>query len=91
MVSDLIMRLSWRLILPIFGFSLISGVFVCLRVDASKKPSAPTVPVVSVCRQVGPGMRGIGDRDGIQFDVPETDFTIHEGASTLLPLRMVLI
>lgn len=49
------------------------------------KPHAPTVPVVSSCKEAKPGMRRIGERYGFQFDVQAGDFMIHEGTSDAFP------
>ena len=51
-----------------------------------RKPLAPTVPIVSSCKNLAPGMRRIGDRHGFQFDVPSKEFNIHEGATDAPPL-----
>jgi hypothetical protein len=56
------------------------------HVVASKKPLAPTVPVVSVCKGLEPGMRRIGNQYGFQFDVATPDFTVHEGTSDTIPV-----
>ncbi len=52
---------------------------------AIMRPLAPTVPHLSSCKALGPGMRRIGDR-GLQFDVPTSDLTISEGTSDAAPL-----
>ena len=52
----------------------------------TKKPFAPTVPVVSVCKGLEPGIRRIGDRYGFQFDVAANDFAVHEGTSDTIPV-----
>jgi hypothetical protein len=57
------------------------------HVVASKKPLAPTVPVVSVCKGLEPGMRRIGDQYGFQFDVAANDFTVHEGTTDMPPFE----
>jgi len=51
-----------------------------------KNQLAPAVPVISACKELAPGMRRIGNRYGIQFDVPKNEFTFGEGRSDAGPL-----
>lgn len=64
---------------------LLSLVSIYVFMHVSKKPITPGVPVVSVCKELVPGMRRIGDRNGLQFDVPVRNFTVHEGWSDAAP------
>ena len=56
-------------------------------VNLNKKPLAPAVPVISVCKELAPGMRRIGNRYGIQFDVPTKYFTVQEGWGDAIPVE----
>jgi hypothetical protein len=57
-----------------------------------KSPSvaSPPIPVVSVCKELPPGMRRIGAKPGdrymLQFDVRETEALIREGGSDAPPI-----
>lgn len=57
--------------------------FSCAR----EGPLAPAVPAVAPCKGLAPGMKRIGNRNGIQFDVSVKEFTIHEGCSDAAPVR----
>ncbi len=48
-------------------------------------PLPPFLAAVSSCRELGPGMRRIGEQVGFQFDVPIRDFTVHEGSTDAPP------
>jgi hypothetical protein len=61
--------------------------------NANKKHptvASPPIPVISVCKELAPGMRRVGakagDRYMLQFDVPEREVVIREGASDAPPL-----
>jgi hypothetical protein len=58
--------------------------------NASKRPPMVSIPVVSVCKELAPGMRRIGgmigDRYPLQFDIPAKDVVFHEGTSDAPPL-----
>jgi hypothetical protein len=60
--------------------------FILLFIRFSKNPLAPTLPVVAACKEPAPGMRRIGERSGLQFDVPEKELTFHQGTSDAGPL-----
>jgi hypothetical protein len=56
----------------------------------SQSGASPPIPVVSVCKELPPGMRRIGAKPGdrymLQFDVPETEVLIREGVSDAPPI-----
>ena len=61
--------------------------------NANKKSlsvASPSIPMVSVCKDLPPGMRRIGAKPGdrymLQFDVPETEVLIREDVSDAPPI-----
>jgi hypothetical protein len=68
------------------GILLLSGICIYLFMHVSKKPLTPGIPMVSVCKESAPEMRRIGERYGVQFDVPAEDFVFHEGTSDTPPV-----
>jgi hypothetical protein len=67
---------------------ILFGGLAYLELSPGKKPLPgflPALQAVSSCRQAGPGMRRIGERTGLQFDVPIKDFTISEGSTDAPP------
>lgn len=70
----------------ITGILLLSVGVAYLQFRSHKKPISPTVPVVSSCKPLEPGMRRMGNQYGFQFDVLVKDFTIREGTTDAAPL-----
>jgi hypothetical protein len=71
--------MSARAISVVVISTLLAGV-AYLQFATSEMPVPPAaLPVISNCKELRPGMRRIGDRWGLQFDVPVKDFTIAEG------------
>ena len=60
-----------------------------LEFSREAKPIPPSLPDVSSCGGLRPGMRRIGEMGfqdvGFRFDVPMEDFTIHEGCTDAGP------
>ena len=60
-----------------------------LEFSREAKPIPPSLPDVSSCGGLRPGMRRIGEMGfqdvGFRFDVPMKDFTIHEGCTDAGP------
>ena len=82
------------LIVSVVGVVFLMVVLRYLRVSegTGQKPPAvatPLLPVVSVCKEVAPGMSRIGARPGdrylLQFDVPVKSVSVHEGAEDAPP------
>src|SRR5215469_657624 len=79
--------------------SVAGGVFLVLSLGylhlsgrTSEKPptvATPLSPIVSVCKEVVPGMNRIGARPGdrymLQFDVPVKSVSVHEGEEDAPP------
>jgi hypothetical protein len=53
------------------------GIYFLLS-PRKRRPLPPPVPVVDACQELALGMRRIGNRHGIQFDVPIENFKIRE-------------
>ncbi|HEX3322504.1 MAG TPA: hypothetical protein VHR84_17500 [Terriglobales bacterium] len=64
---------------------LVAGLAI-LELSPDEKPLPPSLPGVSGCRELDPGMRRIGEQVGFQFNVPLRDFTISEGSTDASPL-----
>jgi hypothetical protein len=67
----------------ITGILLLFVAYLQFRIR--EEPIIPTIPAVSNCKELKPGMRRIGEKLGFQFDVPIKDFTIHEGTGDMPP------
>jgi hypothetical protein len=65
--------------------SVVASVWFFL-LPRKRNPSPPPVPVVSVCEELAPGMRRVGNRYGVQFAVPIKDFTAVEGTGDAIPI-----
>lgn len=62
------------------------GSLAFLEFSPEEEPLPPSLPAVSICRELAPGMKRIGERVGFQFDVPIRDVTILEGSTDAAPL-----
>ena len=88
-------RSPLRLIVAIVTLSLL---VLCLayfhfQVPGEKKSltvASPPIPVVSVCRELAPGMKRIGaspgDRYMLQFDIPVNEVRVREGVTDAPPI-----
>jgi flagellar basal body-associated protein FliL len=80
------------LVVTIAFLTVCLGYFRFFTNAVKKSPSvaSPPIPVVSVCKELPPGMRRIGanpgDRYMLQFDIPETEVLIREGVSDVPPI-----
>ena len=80
------------LVVTIAFLTVCLGYFRFFTNADKKSPSvaSPPIPVVSVCKELPPGMRRIGanpgDRYMLQFDVPETEVLIREDVSDVPPI-----
>lgn len=68
------------------GFLSLPVASIYLVMHIRSKPLTPAVPAVSTCRGLAPGMRRIGNRYGVQFDVPAKEFTVSEGWGDAIPV-----
>lgn len=85
-------RIRSRLIVSVVGVVFLALGYLHFSDGSSKKPQAvatPLLPVVSVCKEVAPGMNRIGARPGdrytVQFDVPVKSVRVHEGDQDMPP------
>lgn len=84
------------LIVTIAFLTVCLGYFRFFSSADKKTPSvaSPPIPVVSICKELPPGMRRIGAKPGdrymLHFDVPETEALIREDVSDVHPLCMAL-
>jgi hypothetical protein len=68
-------------------FVMLCAGLAYLEFSPDEKPLPPSLPAVSSCRELEPGMRRIGEQvGGFQFDVPIKDFTISQGSTDAPPL-----
>jgi hypothetical protein len=83
----------WLIVSVVGVVFLVLGLgYLHLSGGTSKKPptvATPLLPVVSVCKEVAPGMSRIGARPGdrymLQFDVPVKSVSVHEGGQDAPP------
>src|SRR6267142_2481491 len=69
----------------ILGILFLCTTFIFLFFHFANNPPAPPVPVLSTCKEPTPGMTRIGERSGLQFDIPANELRFHEGASDAAP------
>src|SRR5258708_1137731 len=67
------------------GTLVISVVCIYLSFHVRKRPLAPTIPILSVCKAVEPNMTRMVKHYGLQFDAPSKDFTFVHGTSDMPP------
>src|SRR5579863_2082207 len=72
---------TWIIVVAVL---IVSGLFIYWRIHNIRRPMTP---VVAACGALPLRVRRVGERYGIQFDVAETEFSIHEGVSDAVPLK----
>jgi len=83
----------WLIVSVIGAVFLVLGLGYLHSSDGTrKKPptvATPSLPLVSVCKEVAPGMSRIGARPGdrymLQFDVPIKSVSVHDGDQDMPP------
>jgi hypothetical protein len=77
--TTFISSMSERAIGVVVIGALMGGLAYLQFASDGKPITPPAFPAVSNCKELRPGMRRIGERQGFQFDLPIRDLTITEG------------
>ncbi len=79
------MKLPRHWLAAALGILVLCAMCIFLFLHLTNNPQAPGVPVLATCKEPAPGMTRIGERSGLQFDIPANEFRFHEGASDAAP------
>jgi hypothetical protein len=75
--------------LPRLGVIISAGLLLSslIYLAIHNKRAAPVAPVIATCETLKPGLglRRIGEQEGLQFDILEREFRIHEGTQDAPP------
>ena len=82
-ISPIWKRLRWSLVTAL-GIFLLAFAHFYLKIG--EKPVAPAVVTVGSCKALRPGMRRVGETDGVQFDAPVSEFALYEGSTDAPPI-----